>query len=157
MLLLLIQAVGSFRADITAHLESNPEPGSRIRNLNGGQRRLLTLIPPDGARGTDLADRAGITKQALGQLASSLEEVGLVSATIDPADRRARIWKLSPRGIRAAQAARDTLRAVETQWRDQLGNRDFDRLMTILSRINTRNSASIPIPAPQSAPDTPRA
>jgi DNA-binding MarR family transcriptional regulator len=136
LLRLLSQAVSCFRADIATHLETNPETGDKLRNLNGGQRRLLTLIPLEGARGTDLAERAEMTKQALGQLAASLEDVGLLRATADTADGRARIWSLTPAGTKAAQAARDTLHAVETRWRDQLGQRNFDRLTATLKDIN---------------------
>jgi DNA-binding MarR family transcriptional regulator len=135
LMALLMRASQAFRADIDDHLRSTPGVPGVLRELNGGQRRLLTLIPATGARGTDLADRAGMSKQALGQLAAGLEDAGLIHAEPDRLDRRARIWKLSPAGTKAANAARTTLHAVETQWRARLGPRDYDKLASILTRI----------------------
>jgi DNA-binding MarR family transcriptional regulator len=154
MMLLLIRASQAFRADIDDHLLSTPGVPSVLRELNGGQRRLLTLIPAQGARGTDLADRAGMSKQALGQLAASLEDAGLIHAEPDRLDRRARIWKLTPAGAKAANAARSTLQAVETQWRARLGPRDYDKLASILTRTlsdaatDHRNQSDIPAGLP---------
>jgi DNA-binding MarR family transcriptional regulator len=137
LMLLLGRAFHAFRADIDDHLASTPGVPAALRDLNGGQRRLLTLIPADGARGTELADQAGISKQALGQFASGLEDAGLVRAEPDPSDRRARIWKLTRAGTDSANAARAALQAVETQWRARLGSRDYDKLAAILRRASS--------------------
>lgn len=133
-MVLLFRAVQAFRADIDAHLEITPGVPGVLRALNGGQRRLLTLIPPEGARGTELAERAGMSKQALGQLAADLQTAGLVRAAPDRTDGRARIWKLTAAGARAATASRSTLAAVEAQWRARLGAKDYEALATILAR-----------------------
>lgn len=133
LMVLLFRSFQAFRADIDDYLEATPGVPAVLRELNGGQRRLLTLIPIDGARGTDLADKAGISKQALGQLAASLELAGLVRAVSDPADQRARVWRLTAAGTKAARAARSTLEAVEAQWRAHLGAKDYEKLLGILN------------------------
>ena len=134
LMVLLFRAFQAFRADIDDYLATNPGVPAVLNALNGGQRRLLTLIPSGGARGTDLAATAGISKQALGQLAAGLETAGLIRAESDPADRRARIWKLTPAGTKAAGAARSILQAVEARWRARLGPKDYEKLAGILQR-----------------------
>lgn len=132
LMVLLFRSFQAFRADVDHYLDTAHGVPAVLRELNGGQRRLLTLIPTDGARGTELADKAGISKQALGQFASGLEAAGLIRAESDPADRRARIWRLTPAGTRTARAARATLEAVEAQWRKRLGARHYENLAAIL-------------------------
>jgi DNA-binding MarR family transcriptional regulator len=136
-LALLIRAARAFRDDIeTVLLADEDATSSILRELRGGQRRLLTLIPITGARGTDLANRLGITKQALGELAVGLENAGLLTAVADPTDGRARIWRLTPAGEIAADAARRVLATVEAGWRDLVGARDYDHLIRTLRRLH---------------------
>jgi len=134
LMVLLFRAFQAFRSDIDNHLATTPGMPGVLRELNGGQRRLLTLIPADVARGTDLAALAGVSKQALGQLAVGLEAAGLIRADPDRADGRARVWSLTPAGAKTARAARSTLNAVEAQWRARLGANDYDKLVDIVTR-----------------------
>jgi DNA-binding MarR family transcriptional regulator len=146
LMALLFRAFQAFRSDIDNYLATTPGMPRVLRELNGGQRRLLTLIPADGARGTDLADLAGMSKQALGQLAAGLEAAGLIRAEPDLADGRARVWTLTPAGAKAARAARSTLHAVEAQWRASLGANDYDKLADILTRSLSGGRSSSPPP-----------
>src|SRR3954464_4330222 len=52
----------------------------------------------DGSRLTDLAERAGMTKQAMGNLVDQCEAWGLVTRGEDPRDARARMVKFTPSG-----------------------------------------------------------
>jgi DNA-binding MarR family transcriptional regulator len=140
-LFLLLRAAAAFREDIEAVIATEPRVPDVLRRLHGGQRRLLTLIPPAGARGTDLAARAGITPQSLGEFAAGLAEVGLVAASVDPGDRRARLWRLTPDGERAARAALEVIASVESAWRDMLGDRDYERLIATLRRVGAHHQS----------------
>ena len=53
-----------------------------------------------GSRLTDLAERAGLTKQAVGEAVAELERKGYVERVPDPEDGRAKIIKLTQRGGR---------------------------------------------------------
>jgi DNA-binding MarR family transcriptional regulator len=152
LMVLLMRAAQAFRADIDDHLQCTPGIPGVLRELNGGQRRLLTLIPATGARGTELADRAGMSKQALGQLAASLEHAGLIRAEPDRLDGRARIWKLTSAGTKAANAACSTLQAVESRWRARLGPRNYDKLAGILTRALSDATTHPPSDAPTDLP-----
>ncbi|MEJ2667819.1 MAG: MarR family transcriptional regulator, partial [Deinococcales bacterium] len=59
---------------------------------------VLQFPGPDGARPIELAERAGISKQAMNQLLRSLEGVGYIDRTDAPQHGRARIVRLTDRG-----------------------------------------------------------
>jgi len=100
--------------------------------LRPSQLRLLSLTPADGMRVTDLAERVGMTKQALGEFANDLEERGLLESVRDPADRRVRILRLTRQGRQAVAAGELVITELEAQWRDRLGPRKWDRLRSLL-------------------------
>src|SRR5919199_2989010 len=52
-----------------------------------------------GSRLTELAERSGITKQAVGEAVAELEQLGYVERVPDPSDGRAKIIRLTPRGL----------------------------------------------------------
>ncbi|HWO93948.1 MAG TPA: MarR family transcriptional regulator, partial [Dehalococcoidia bacterium] len=55
-------------------------------------------LPAEGARLTDLARAAQITKQSMGYLVDHLEERGYVKRVPDPEDGRARLVQLTDKG-----------------------------------------------------------
>ena len=65
---------------------------------------LMPLLDATGARPTTLAQRAGVTKQAISQLVRELEGRGYVEQVPDSTDTRAKIVRLTKRGV-ALQAA----------------------------------------------------
>jgi DNA-binding MarR family transcriptional regulator len=89
----------------------------------------------DGARATDMATRAGVTKQAIGQLVHHLEVAGYVTALPDPTDARARIVCLTERGQRAAAAAREVLSELHTRWTELIPARDRDKVVAALTEL----------------------
>jgi len=62
---------------------------------------LIPLLDPGGAgaRATDLAQRSGVSKQAMSKLVRELQTRGYVEQASDPADTRAKIVRLTKRGI----------------------------------------------------------
>ena len=75
-----------------------------------------------GDRLTDLADRAGMTKQAMAQVVDQCEAWGLVQRTPDPHDARARRVQFTPTGLAWLQAFRDAVAQAEAEFRDEVGN-----------------------------------
>jgi DNA-binding MarR family transcriptional regulator len=59
-----------------------------------------------GSRLTDLAERSGLTKQAVGEAVAELERKGYLERVPDPEDGRAKIIKLTQRGVDAALTGR---------------------------------------------------
>lgn len=74
-----------------------------------------------GSRLTELAERAGLTKQAVGEAATELERLGYAERVPDPTDRRAKIIKLTPTGVEACLTGRRIFAEIEREWGEQLG------------------------------------
>jgi DNA-binding MarR family transcriptional regulator len=75
----------------------------------------------EGARVTEMAERANITPQAMGQLVDDLEQFGYVTRQPDPRDKRAKLVLLTDRGWAAIGVAREAMRAAEQAWARELG------------------------------------
>src|SRR5438105_508083 len=90
---------------------------------------------PDGVRPSVLAERAGMSKQAMNQLLQSLERLGYLDREDVPGRGRARVVRLTERG-RAAHALLEGLVAdVEDEWRGVLGAERFAQLKEILQEV----------------------
>jgi hypothetical protein len=74
-----------------------------------------------GSRLTDLAARAGMTKQAMGDLVMQCEAWGLVVREPDPHDARARQVRFTPTGLAWLQAFRDAVAQAEAEFRAEVG------------------------------------
>lgn len=79
-----------------------------------------------GTRLTDLAARAGITKQSMGALVAELETIGLVQRRADPTDGRARIVSFTPQGQAWLAEFRDAVEVAEGEVRKELGAERYD-------------------------------
>jgi DNA-binding MarR family transcriptional regulator len=75
----------------------------------------------DGSRLTDLAAAAGLTKQAVGEAVTELERLGYVTRVPDPEDGRAKIIKLTDRGMDAVIKGRRIFAEIERDWAEQIG------------------------------------
>lgn len=75
----------------------------------------------EGSRLTELAERAGVTKQAMGDLVDQCEAWGLVTRAPDPRDGRARIVKFTPTGLAWLQAFREAVTQAEAEFRAEVG------------------------------------
>src|SRR4051812_33205392 len=83
-------------SEIMAAWPDNPGP-------RASHRRALSMIGPDGVRISDLATRAGMTKQAAGELVDGLERDGLARSERDPHDGRVRLVRRTPLGDEAVR------------------------------------------------------
>jgi DNA-binding MarR family transcriptional regulator len=70
-------------------------------DLRSTHTTLLSNIDLAGSTVTTAADRAGITKQAMGRLATELEGAGYIRVRADPNDARARVLQLSSTASRS--------------------------------------------------------
>jgi DNA-binding MarR family transcriptional regulator len=83
--------------------------------------RLVPHMPPEGIRPTELARRADISKQAVGQTLAFLESRGLVEYARDPADGRARIVRMTAAGVAASRLGLAALAQVQAEVEDRVG------------------------------------
>ena len=104
-------------------------------DLRNPHMAVLQYPGPDGVRPTVLAERAGVSKQAMNQLLMSLERLGYIERHSAPEAGRARVIRLTERG-RAALALLETLLVnVEDEWREVLGQERFAQLKSILQEV----------------------
>jgi DNA-binding MarR family transcriptional regulator len=91
---------------------------------------------PDGYRPSELAERAGMSKQAMNQILRSLERLGYVRRARDAdGDGRARIVRFTQRGQAAWTKIYEILRQIENEWRRSLGDDDFEHLKKVLCDV----------------------
>jgi DNA-binding MarR family transcriptional regulator len=106
--------------------------GYPLRPAHSG---VFAHIDLDGTRLTELANRANITPQAMGELVDELERLGYVRRVPDPSDRRAKLIVPTEIGYGCLQAAFDTIGGLERWLEDLLGPRRLAELRRILPRI----------------------
>src|SRR4051812_44979785 len=73
-----------------------------IRYRHGSVFRFIDV---DGSRLTTLAERSGLTKQAIGEVVDELERLGYVERAADATDGRAKLVRLTERGTEGQAAA----------------------------------------------------
>ena len=96
---------------------------------------VFANIPPEGIRLTELAERAGMSKQAMSELVSDLEARGYLERHPDPADGRAKLIQFSDRGWAAVAAALDAFTLIERELAEKVGSRRMQELRETLSRL----------------------
>jgi DNA-binding MarR family transcriptional regulator len=79
-------------------------------------------LPLAGARLTELARLAGMTKQSMGNLVDQCEAWGLVTRQPDPLDARARLIVFTPLGLDWLAAFQGAVAQAEAEFRAAVGN-----------------------------------
>ena len=97
---------------------------------------------PDGLRLTELAQIAGVSKQAMAEMVDAMVEAGYVERVADPADGRARRLRLTRRGREAGVFARKLVREVEARWETRVGVRRVVELRDTLRAITGSRDGS---------------
>jgi DNA-binding MarR family transcriptional regulator len=108
---------------------------SGFDELRVAHMAVLQFPGPDGVRPGALADRAGMSKQAMNQLLRSLEGLGYLARSDAPDEGRARIVRLTKRGRSAYAKIHDILRDIEREWSAELGPKQFTQLKELLLRV----------------------
>lgn len=107
--------------------------------VHGSPGKVLQLVPAEGSRMTDLADRAGITKQAMGQLIDQLERRGLVESTRLQHDARVRMVRRTDLGEKAVQDITALINAAEQRLSRELGAVRYQQMKDALREISNHN------------------
>jgi len=93
-------------------------------------------MQPHGVRLTDIAERARITKQSVGEIVSNLEQLGYVERIPDPEDKRAKLVRLTSRGQEAQNAARAIFAEIEVEWGERIGKKKVADLRAALEELS---------------------
>jgi DNA-binding MarR family transcriptional regulator len=106
--------------------------GHPVRPAHGA---VFVNIDSEGTRLTDLAERAMMTPQAMGELVDDLARGGYVERIPDPSDRRAKLIVLTDRGFDAVETAFATIRGIEAALEAALGRTALLRLRAALRKV----------------------
>lgn len=114
-------------------------------DLNPAHVGLVRYPTLDGLRPIEIAARMHITKQSVHDLLGYMEERGYLIRVEDPADRRARVVRLTEKGRGLEREVRAQAASAEEQIASMLGERRFhqfrDALSALVDELNGRTSS----------------
>ena len=102
------------------------------------------IDPERGWRLTELAERAHMTKQSVGEVATDLEQRGYVERVPDPIDGRAKIIRLTERGHEALVTGRGLIDDIERDWAERFGEERIAALRDALEAVTADRLGAIP-------------
>ncbi|HEX4330199.1 MAG TPA: MarR family winged helix-turn-helix transcriptional regulator [Burkholderiales bacterium] len=147
---LLHNAARKFDARVLEILSERGWKDVRLVHIN-----LTRCLEFSGTRLTELAKRAAMTKQAMGELVDECERIDLVARTADATDGRAKIVVFTARGKRFMAAFRDAIATAEEEMTVQFGPERLRELKEALAQYagETREGASAEdVPREEAAP-----
>lgn len=125
---LMGHALRRFDARVLQLMAHNVEVPLALSNLaarnqvSAAHIHITRHLSLGGDRLTDLAQRAGISKQAMADLVDQCVAWGLVTRNIDPHDARARQVCFTPTGLAWLQAFRDAVAQAQDEFRAAVGD-----------------------------------
>jgi DNA-binding MarR family transcriptional regulator len=96
---------------------------------------VFQYLDAEGTTVSTLAERAEMTKQAMGELVAHLEEHGYVDRVPDPADRRAKLVRPTAKGRKVYAVVRELIPELEQQLVEVLGATRVQQLRRDLRTI----------------------
>ena len=103
-----------------------------LRPAHGAVLRHMTA---EGARITELADKARMTKQSMAELVEYLRERGYVRLIADQGDRRAKLVTLTERGAQVHRALVRISRSFERECVRAMGEEKWGQFRRLLEEL----------------------
>lgn len=128
---LLLKAARLVDERALAEIASTPDAPP----MRPAHSRLLPHLDFDGVRATVLADRLGVTKQAIGPLVADLIAWGIVEQVPDPSDGRARLIRFTTNGLQDLHSGLAVLSTLEAELAAHIGAEKMDMLRGTLGEI----------------------
>jgi DNA-binding MarR family transcriptional regulator len=97
-----------FQARVLAGLRARGHEQLRLTH-----NTVLMNVGLEGTRQSEVARRAGVTRQAIGQLVDELERLGYVERTGDPSDGRAQVVRFTAAGQALLEEGAAVIREAE--------------------------------------------
>jgi DNA-binding MarR family transcriptional regulator len=130
---LLRDAFGRFEQELIA--ATPPFRGHAMRPVHNHVLRHLDL---EGTRASVIAERSGLTRQAITQIVDELEAAGVVTREPDPEDGRAKRIVYTRAARRSFGESRARIAAIEARWREELGERRYAAFERALRELTAR-------------------
>lgn len=118
---------------VHARLAEQGHPQIRVAHGN-----VFQFLDDEGTRVSDLAARAQMTKQSMGELVAHLEAHGYVERVPDPGDGRAKLVRPTASGQAVYPLAVEAIAEVEARWAERIGEPKLRRLRALLEELSDR-------------------
>jgi DNA-binding MarR family transcriptional regulator len=125
---LLGESVRRFDARVLTLMAHNIEVPLALSNLaaraqvSAAHIHITRHVAREGSRLTDLAEAAGMSKQAMGDLVTQCEAWGIVSRVPDHRDARARLVCFTEAGLLWLKAFEDAVAQAQAEFRQEVGD-----------------------------------
>jgi len=96
---------------------------------------VFATLPLEGARASDMAARAGITRQSMGEIIRELVDLDILEMRADPTDGRAKIVTFSEHGLEFTRRGMQHILDLEQRFADELGAEDLETARRVLEGI----------------------
>ena len=106
---------------------------------------LLPYLDPEGTSVTNLAERAGMTKQSMRQLVLDLEDKGYIKRIPDPDDRRATLVIFTVKGRRFIEDGYEVKKEIDEEYRAILGQERVEALKESLKTLIEKTGVDGPL------------
>lgn len=127
---LLLSSVINWQDILVRGLQRRGFPRFRASHMN-----VLRHVDVGGTRITEIADRARLSKQAVGQLLTTCEAEKLVRTVPDPDDRRAKLVRFTPLGRAVIDVERGVMKRIDAEMARLLGPRGVAELRRSLALL----------------------
>jgi DNA-binding MarR family transcriptional regulator len=104
-------------------------------DVRASHAAVLAYLDADGTRMSDIAQRSGLSRQAVATAIRELHAAGYVDVGPDPDDGRASTVRLAPRGVDLCRAAARAIREETQRWGAIIGDSGLNDLLTRLRSL----------------------
>jgi DNA-binding MarR family transcriptional regulator len=127
---LVDRANRALQADMvqTGHRRGHPE-------LKPAHNSVFATLADEGSRAADMAVRAGITRQSMGEVIRDMVGLGILEMREDPEDRRAKLVTYTEHGRWVAGHGYEHLVELEHRFAEEFGEREYDIARDVLARV----------------------
>ncbi|MCP2635346.1 MarR family transcriptional regulator [Microbacterium sp. HD4P20] len=132
--MLLMSAASIVTTTALSELAAQGHPAIRVTHVP-----VFMHIDPAGTAISTLAERSGVSRQAMSMTVRDLESHGYVVTAPSDTDRRAILVSLTERGARLCEDAARISSELAARWSDELGDDALPQLRHHLRTIVTRS------------------
>ena len=134
------QLVSILDRTLEDHIDEGLQAAS-FGDITRSQGVVMHMLDREGTRITEIAVRARISVQSVSELVNALQRQGYLERRPDPADGRAKLVMLTPKGEQAVVAAMSGFAKLDRAWELALGNKragEFKRALIDLALATGR-------------------
>jgi DNA-binding MarR family transcriptional regulator len=131
LIALIDRANRAMQADMVrnAHLRGFTE-------VKPAHNAVFATLSEEGGRAIEMAERAGITRQSMGEVIREMVGLGILEMRPDPADRRAKLVTYTEYGRVVAGRGFERLVELERRFDEEFGVAEYGVARDVLDRIS---------------------